>query len=282
MILTPVCVLLGVGSAVWTSGSVNIFHAVLVLIGAISAHVSVNVLNEYFDFKSGLDSMTRRTPFSGGSGALPANPTLSRQALAMGFIASAITSLIGLYFIALEGLSLLPIGLLGLLTILFYTPWISHFPLLCLIAPGFGFGPLVVMGTNLALTGGYSWTSFVSSLIPFFLVNNLLLLNQFPDVEADQAVGRRNFPIIIGRRASSIIYGVFLLAAYIPIYIGVRFGVLPTTGLLGLGSLLIALPAFWGAFKHSEDIPRLMPFMGLNVIINISTPTLLAIGLLVG
>lgn len=282
IILTPVCVLLGIATAVWTTGSVNIFHSVLALIGAISAHTSVNALNEYFDFKSGLDSMTRRTPFSGGSGTLPENPKLSRQALSTGLITLAITILIGLYFFSFRGLSLLPIGVLGLLIILSYTTWISRNPILYLIAPGIGFGPLMVMGTNLVLTGGYTWTAFIASLVPFFLVSDLLLLNQFPDVEADQAVGRRHLPIVLGRRASSIIYGVFLLAAYLTIILGVWFEYLPEASLLGLGSVLISVPAFLGAFIYSENISKLITFMGLNVIINVVTPVLVAIGLLVG
>lgn len=282
IILTPVCVLLGIATAVWTTGSVDIFHSVLVLFGAISAHMSVNALNEYFDFKSGLDSTTRRTPFSGGSGTLPENPKLSRQALSTGLITLAITILIGLYFLSFRGLSLLPMGVLGLLIILSYTTWISRYPILCLIAPGIGFGPLMVMGTNLVLTGGYTWTAFIASLVPFFLVSDLLLLNQFPDVEADQAVGRRHLPIVLGRRASSIIYGVFLLAAYLTIILGVWFEYLPKASLLGLGSVLISVPAFLGAFVYSEDTSKLIPFMGLNVIINVVTPVLVSIGLLVG
>ncbi len=282
IILTPVCVLLGLATAVWTTGSVDIFNSVLVLIGAISAHMSINALNEYFDFKSGLDSMTRRTPFSGGSGTLPENPNLSRQALSTGLITFAITILIGSYFLSFRGLSLLPIGILGLLIILTYTTWISRSPILYLIAPGIGFGLLMVMGTNLVLTGGYTWTAFIASLVPFFLVSDLLLLNQFPDVGADQVVGRRHLPIVLGRRASSIIYGVFLLAAYLTIIFGVWFEYLPKASLLGLGSVLIAVPAFLGAFIYSENISKLIPFMGLNVIINVVTPVLVAIGLLVG
>lgn len=282
IILAPVCVLLGLATAVWTSGSVDIFHFALALIGASSALMSVNALNEYFDFKSGLDSMTRRTPFSGGSGTLPENPNLSLQALSTGLITFAITILIGSYFLFIRGLSLLPIGVLGLLIILSYTTWISHNPILSLLTPGIGCGLLMVMGTNLVLTGGYTWTAFIASLVPFFLISDLLLLNQFPDVEADQVVGRRHLPIILGRRASSIIYGVFLLAAYLAIILGVWFEYLPKASLLGLGSVLISVPAFLGAFIYSENISKLIPFMGLNVIINIVTPVLVAIGLLIG
>ena len=74
LVLTPACVALGVASAVWTGARMNVGHLLLVLIGALSAHASVNALNEYSDFQSGLDFKTVRTPFSGGSGTLPLFP----------------------------------------------------------------------------------------------------------------------------------------------------------------------------------------------------------------
>jgi len=46
----------------------------------------------------------------------------------------------------------------------------------------------------------------MASLVPFFLVSDLLLLNQFPDAAADERVGRKHIPILIGRRASSFIH----------------------------------------------------------------------------
>lgn len=281
LILTPACVLLGLGTAVWTSGQVSILYFIIALIGAISAHISVNAFNEYFDFKSGLDSKTERTPFSGGSGTLPKRPCLARYALSTGLITFAITGLIGLYFLYVKGLWLLPLGIFGLFIISAYTVWLTRNPFLCLIAPGLGFGPFMVMGTNFVLTGEYSWTAFIASLVPFFLVSNLLLLNQFPDVEADQSVGRRHFPIVVGRKTSSFIYGAFLLSAYLAIIFGIYFECLPKDSLIGLVTIVIALPAFIGTFRYAENTKKLIPYMGLNVIINIVTPVLVAIGLFV-
>ncbi|HMD90764.1 MAG TPA: prenyltransferase [Anaerolineaceae bacterium] len=187
LILAPACVFLGYASAVWTnSRTVNWLNVMLVVIGAISAHISVNALNEYFDFKSGLDFKTNRTPFSGGSGTLPAAPEKSGYALATGLVSLAVTALIGLYFVLTRGLGLAPVGLLGLVIILAYTPRFNRSPLLCLIAPGIGFGTCMILGTVYVLDGRYNWTAFFASLVPFFLVSNLLLLNQFPDVEADR------------------------------------------------------------------------------------------------
>lgn len=282
LILTPACVLLGLGTAVWTNGRVNWLHLAMALAGAVCAHISVNAFNEYFDFKSGLDARTQRTPFSGGSGTLQTREEMARPALAMAWTALAITALIGLCFVFLRGPAILPLGVLGLLVIYAYTPWLTRDPFLCLIAPGLGFGPLMVMGVHFALTGAYSWTAFVASLVPFFLVSDLLLLNQFPDVEADRGVGRRHFPILIGRKTSSLIYGAFLASAYVSIILGVVLGLLPTICLIGLLGAALAVPAGVNAFRHSDDVGRLIPSLGMNVLLNLATPVLVGIGLLMG
>jgi 1,4-dihydroxy-2-naphthoate octaprenyltransferase len=282
LILTPACVSVGVGTAVWITGTANVFHIILILAGAICAHISVNALNEYFDFESGLDFKTERTPFSGGSGTLPENPDMAHVALSTGLITFAITGLIGAYFLYVRGPYLLPLGLLGLFLLFAYTPWLTRNPILCLIVPGLGFGPLMVMGTDFVLTGEYSLTAFIASLVPFFLVSNLLLLNQFPDVEADRSIGRKHFPIVIGNHASSFIYGAFLLFAYLSILFGVVLDYLPKVSLIGLFTTVIAVPAFIGALRYSGDAKKLIPYMGLNVVINIVTPFLIAAGLFIG
>jgi len=282
LILTPACVLLGIGTAAWSAGNIDALQIVLVFIGGLAAHISVNAFNEYYDFKTGLDTHTRRTPFSGGSGTLPDNPGLARSALGIALVTLLISSLVGLCFLLERGWLLLPLGLLGLLIIWVYTPWMTRSPLLCLIAPGLGFGTVMVMGTHFALTGVYSWTAFIASLVPFFLVSDLLLLNQFPDVEADRSIGRKHFPITLGKRDSSLIYGFFLLMAYLSIILGVILKFLPATCLLGLFTLFLAVPAYLSALRYNDRMEKLVPAMGKNVLINILTPTLVAIGLFIG
>lgn len=280
--LPPVCVALGVGTALWTTGQVDGRHAVLVLLGALAAHISVNALNEYFDFKSGLDFRTQRTPFSGGSGTLPANPDKAPWAARTGWIAFCLTALIGLYFLWVRGWALLPLGSLGLLVIAVYTTWLTRVPLLCLVAPGLGFGVLMVMGTDFVLTGRYSWPAFAASLVPFFLVSNLLLLNQFPDAEADRSVGRRHLLITAGRRSSAVVYSIFLGLTYVSLAAAVYLGLLPRASLLGLLMLVVAVPTAVGVLRHAEETRKLIPYLGLNVLLNLLTPALVALGLLVG
>lgn len=279
VLLAPICAAVGLGTAYATTGRVNWFYFVLATIGSVSAHISVNVFNEYSDFKTGLDARTQRTPFSGGSGTLQAHPELAEHALALACITLAIPAVIGFYFTLLWGWLAAPLGLCGLFLLYGYTTWMVHDPVLCLLAPGLGFGPLIVLSTNFALTGAYSVQAFVASLIPFFLVSDLLLLNQFPDVEADRSVGRYHLPIAIGRKASGYVYIAFLLSAYVVIVLGVLFGILPRFSLIGLLTLVIAVQIIRNVLANYENVPALVPSMGQNVIVNLITPLLLTIGL---
>jgi 1,4-dihydroxy-2-naphthoate polyprenyltransferase len=282
LVLTPACVFLGLGSAVWSTGTYNPLHSILALVGALAAHISVNALNEYFDFKSGLDMKTTRTPFSGGSGTLPANPEKLQVAAIIGAVTLAIVALIGIYFLFIWGWGLLPLGLIGMLVIFAYTVWLTRAPLLCLVAPGLGFGTLMVLGTHFVLTGSYAWSGFFASLVPFFLVSNLLLLNQFPDVEPDASIGRMHYPILLGRKRSAVIYFAFLLLTYLSIVVGVIAGILPPFTMLGLLTIFIAIPTAMNVYRNAEELPRLIPAMGMNVILNLLTPVLVGIGFLIG
>jgi 1,4-dihydroxy-2-naphthoate octaprenyltransferase len=282
LILAPACVLVGLGSAYLATGQVNWFYFGLAVIAGVSAHISVNAFNEYFDYKTEVDTRTQRTPFSGGSGTLQAHPELAKSTLVMSWITLAIPALIGLYFMYIWGWKALPIGILGLVLLYAYTVWMVYQPVLCLIAPGLGFGPLMVLSTHFALTGTFSWPALIASLVPFFLVSNLLLLNQFPDVEADRSAGRRHYPILLGRTTSAYIYIAFLIAAYMVVVVGVFFQLLPPFSLLALLTVVFAVQIIRSVLKNSENVPALIPAMGQNVIVNLLTPVLLAIGLFIG
>lgn len=278
--LTPACLMLALACVQWTQGHVSVREAALVLLGALAAHVSVNAFNEYLDFRSGLDALTDRTPFSGGSGVLSAHPELAGRTLAMAIGCLGTSVGVGLYFIALRGPDLLPVGVAGVALVLAYTRWLTRHPLLCLFAPGLGFGPLMIMGTQLALTGTYSMAAAAACMVPFFLVNNLLLLNQFPDAQADRQVGRRHLLITSGPVVAARWYAALTLLAFASLVLGVLGRWLPPAALLGLLTLALAVPTVRSVWANAADPTRLLPAMGRNVAICLLTPVLMAIGLL--
>lgn len=276
LILTPVSMFLSV-SMIDLSNANDWFTVALIFLGALSAHISVNAFNEYWDYKSGLDKETIKTPFSGGSGALVENPRGLSSVFILGCLSLSVTILIGLYFTWLRGIGLLPLGATGVILVITYTQWLNKNPWLCLIAPGLGFGPLMVMGTYFVATGGYAWQPLLVSMLPFFLVNNVLLLNQLPDKEADKTAGRNHIVIVYGENASILIYLIFLLLAGLTIIFSVLLNFLPLHALIGLFFLMLGLLAYIGARKYYKDIPKLIPYLALNVSTAIFTP--IAVGL---
>lgn len=155
LLLTLVCVLLAISIVINTKHPLNYLFVTLALAGALLAHISVNTLNEYYDFTSGLDLVTTRTKFSGGSGALPSQPDSANQVLILGLVSLVATLAIGIFFVLEHGLAIMPIGIFGLLLIVTYTQWVNKHPLICLIAPGTGFGIFMVVGSQFVLTGEY-------------------------------------------------------------------------------------------------------------------------------
>jgi len=283
LLLTPACVVLGAGTAFYSAGAFRLDWFLVALAGGICAHISVNAINEYEDFKSRLDFRTTRTPFSGGSGTLPRNPEKAVWVLVMGAIALGLTVLAGLYFVWFRGSGMLLVGIPGVLAVFLYTRWLTRDPLLCLLAPGIGFGPCMVMGVDFALTGTYHATALAASLTPFFLVSNLLLINQFPDIEPDAQAGRRHLMIAYGKRAGAFVFGVFLSGTYLSVVVAWLVGWFPITAMAALITAPLAVKTAIGVARHCElDTEALLPFMGQNVIITLATPALLAVGLFAG
>jgi len=108
----------------------------------------------------------------------------------------------------------------------------------------------------------------------------LLLLNQFPDREADQNAGRCHLPILIGRKKSARVYAGFFVAAYVLLFLCIYLGFLPVYSLLGLLSLALSIPAARISLQYADDMERLKPALALNVAVTLSTPVLIAAGII--
>jgi 1,4-dihydroxy-2-naphthoate octaprenyltransferase len=256
--------------------SFNLGYAFVAGIGLIIAHICVNVWNEYFDFRSKVDFRTPRTPFSGGSGALPSGLITEKQALWLGIGSLIIIIPIGIYFSLVVGWLLLPLLVVALLCILIYTPIILKMGYPEWVA-GLGLGILPIMGAYFVHTGEYTSSALVASIPSGILVHNLLLLNEFPDVEADKTIKRRTLPITIGKKGSAIFYSVMMVAVYLWIIGGVVTGDMPAFVLLGLLTLPLAFKAINGSFKYN-DMSKLVPAMANNVFAVLLTQLLMGIG----
>ena len=282
LLLVPACLAPAFAITWRHTGTPDTTAAILVIIAAFAAHIAVNALNEYEDFRSGLDLMTVRTPFSGGSGTLVADAGFAPATLFIALAALLITASIGLYFVLQLGRAAVVPGLIGLTIIVAYTRWINRFPLLCLLAPGIGFGFLMVNLAVLGLTGSIYPESLWASLPVTLLVSNLLLVNQLPDIEADRNAGRRHIAIVWGSASAVRTVALLLAGAYLAILAGWLVGVLPALCLLAWCTAPLAVWVVAKARKSDPGSPAtLTPVLAANVALTLLTPVLLAVGLLV-
>jgi 1,4-dihydroxy-2-naphthoate octaprenyltransferase len=275
LLLSVVLAFLGTSIA-WYDGAFNLGHALLAFFGLLLAHISVNTLNDYFDYRSGVDLETKRTPFSGGSGVLPAALLTPRQVFWLGMGSFLLAVPIGIYFVIVSGWLLLPLLLIAGVCILLYTPFILklRWPEW---SPGVGLGTLPVLGVYFVQTGDYTLPALIAAVPSGFLVHNLLLLNEFPDVEADKKAGRKTLPITMGKEKAGMVYSVVTVAVYVWIVGGVIARQMPIFSLVALLTFPFAIKAIQGALRPHE-MEKLMPAMGNNVLVVLLTQLLLGIG----
>lgn len=264
--LTLLCVLLAMAYTIQQGGNIGWLPLFLVCVVAFGAHISVNAFNEYFDFRSGLDQLTPKTPFSGGSGTLVKAPEKARVAYLFAWLSLVLVVLAGLGLTLYIGWPLLLIGVPGVLIIYTYTQHINKLPVLCLTAPGIGFGFLMTLGAIWVLQEKLTAGAWVLAAIVALLVNNLLLLNQYPDADADYKVGRRTLPIVWGKARCTVLLALQYVFGFVLTTLAVLLGWLPMQSLL----VLIAAPLLYllvpGIYKNKGSVLKLTPYLGLNVI----------------
>lgn len=281
--LTLSVVLAFLGTAIaWYHGPVNIGYALLAGFGLMLTHGSVNALNDYFDYKSGIDFHTRRTPFSGGSGLLTEGKLPLKQALGIGIITSIASLSIGVFFVMVKGWQLIPLLIIALLCMVLYTPFILRTPW-PEWSPGLGLGILPILGFYFVQAGRYDWVVLIASVPSGILVHNLLLLNEFPDVEADRKGGRKTTPVVFGFKTAGRLFRIATILVYVWIVgcvittLITESTIMPLYCLIALLTLPFAVKAMKGSSEY-DDMNKLVPALGSNVQFILITQILLGVG----
>lgn len=276
LLLSVTLVACGAAAGAYT-GRFSWLHTALALVGLVCLHASVNALNEASDMRTGIDLHTERTPFSGGSGTLPAGLMTPRQAQTFGLLMAGVGLAIGVYFLSTVGWALVPILVLGAISVLAYTEVLARIGLGEIFA-GLGLGLLPVMGAAIVQGGELRAPAIAAGIPAFFMTFNLLLLNEFPDEPADIAGGRRNVVLMLGRGGAALVYALAAIATPIWIAIAVALGLLPLVALIGVvPSVMLVAPLRWAFVDPREPVP--LPAMGANVTWNLATNSLLAVAL---
>jgi 1,4-dihydroxy-2-naphthoate polyprenyltransferase len=226
----------------------------LVVLGIVLVHAAGNVLNDYFDSKSGVDredsptARYRPHPIMGGMMSMR---TLLMEAVTLGTLAAAC----GLALAVFRTPHVYWIGAAGLLLTVFYTGW----PLsLKYRALGEGvvflvWGPLMFQGAYAVQRQALSLRVLLAS-IPFgMLVALVLFANNMRDIEHDARSGVRTLGTLLGRRRSLWLFGALMLSAYIYVAGAVVSGLLSAW----LLAVLLSLPMALGLLRaFAREVPE--------------------------
>jgi 1,4-dihydroxy-2-naphthoate octaprenyltransferase len=265
----------------WSQGSFNPFYAVLTLAGALSLHASANVLNDYFDFSSGIDLITTPTPFSGGSTILPSKLLTPRGVLSGGLLFLSVGTVVGAYFVVRFAFDPVILAITGIavVSILAYSSLLSKWGIGELVT-GLNFGPLLLLGTYYVQTRTLAVQPLLVGTILGILTVGILYINEFPDAEADGSKGRRDLIVRWGKQAAASRFKVLLASAYGILVLGVAGGLITPLALLGLLSIPKALSATRILDSTKGRAPELIPGMAAMVMTTLLTGTLLAVAYL--
>jgi 1,4-dihydroxy-2-naphthoate octaprenyltransferase len=222
-------------AAALQNGVFQLVPFVLSLIGVLLLQTTANLVNEYYDFVRGSDQYK-----VAGQGMALKNNALTPREVAIGAVVSTVLgSLIGLYLLTQSGLTLLWIGMAGVLVAILYTA--GPFPLayngLGEIAAGIFMGPMIVVGAYYVMAKTIPPELWLISLPVALMVAAILHANNIRDLEADKKVNKRTLAVMLGRPAARVEYLLLVGGAYVSLVGLVIAGLIPVTTLLALITL---------------------------------------------
>ena len=173
----------------------SILNAILIYLGVFSLHSSVDLLNDYFDFKRGIDLRTKKTKFSGGTGVLPEG-LLSPSSVYFAGIAFLLIGLtIGGVFVVSKGYIIGIILSFAAISIVLYSTKLVNLGLGELFV-GIK-GMLIVIGTFYVQTSEIVVESIILGGVVGLLSSMVLFVNSIPDIKPDREGGRRTLAILL-------------------------------------------------------------------------------------
>ncbi|KXK02475.1 MAG: 1,4-dihydroxy-2-naphthoate polyprenyltransferase [Chlorobi bacterium OLB4] len=227
----------------------------ITLTGAILVHIGSNVINDIYDYRTGMDKEDKENGVpAGGSMVLSFGWATEKQMKMIAIVSLTIASLIGVFLFTHAGEWILYLSLFGLLSAIFYTatPVSLKYKALGDLQVILSFGVGMTLGAYIVQTGSFSWIPVILS-IPFgLLIDAILHANNIRDINFDGKFGVKTLPILIGENASKKIYYLLISGAYLSVIVFVVLSYLPWTSLL----VLLTLPIGIKLMKMIRGIPQ--------------------------
>ena len=274
LLASVIAVSTGLTLSYWKTGNVDPLNAALTYIGVIFLHASVDLLNDYWDHKRGIDTATVRTKFSGGTGVLPENLLTPKAVYRAGIIFLILGAAIGTYFVVTKGITVAIILGFAVAAIYFYSTSIVNAGLGELFVAIKG--AMIVLGTFYVQTATLDPAAILIGTVIGLLSATVLFINAFPDYRADKSAGRRTLVIILGKTSAAKIFPLFFAAAYGMIVAAVLLGLANYYALATLVSLPLSVKASIQARKVDLEHNVMVPAMASTVMYSRVTGFILA------
>lgn len=259
LLASIISVCLGLAINGWQNKTFDLGFAVLTFVGVAALHASVDLLNDYWDYKRQIDTDTKRTKFSGGTGVLPEGLLKPSQVYKAGLIMLIIGSSVGAFFIFERGITIAVILGFAIVSIYFYSTRI--------VDSGLGEvfvaikGSMIVLGTYFVQSSHITTEPVLAGIVSGVLSSTVLFVNSFPDFEADKKHGRKTLVIVLGKEKSAFAVWIFPIITYGIIIVSVILEIFPIISIITL--LTIPLVIKFGTLlkQHYQDVENLVPVM---------------------
>jgi len=278
LLASVIAVSVGLAITWWHSSNVTVFDAILTMAGVLALHASVDLFNDYWDFKRGIDTATKRTKMSGGSGVLPEGILKPRQVYAGGIIFLVIGTIIGVYFVITDGIIIGIILAFAVVSIYFYSTKIVNWGLAEVFVSIKG--TLIVIGTYFIQTSQINESIIFGGIVIGVLSSLVLFITSFPDHDADKAKGRKTLVIGIGKKRASIIIWVFPAIVYGITISTVIAQIFPVACLIIIATFPLIIISYKKLKFDYNDINRLIPIMSSTLVYSRITGALFVVGFL--
>jgi 1,4-dihydroxy-2-naphthoate polyprenyltransferase len=278
LLASVIAVTNGIAISYWKTGYIDFGYALLTYFGILCLHISVDLLNDYSDFKRGIDTNTKRTKYSGGTGVIPENLIDSRLIYCAGIIFLIMGGLTGFYFVTTKGIIILILLTFAIISIYFYSTNIVNAGLGELFVAIKGC--MIVLGSYYIQSDTIELTSVYVGVIIGLLSALVLLVTSFPDYEADKKSGRRTLIIVIGKENSVKLFIMIIGITCAMIIGGSIFKVLPIFSTIALLSIPFAIKAVQ-KLRRFTDSGELVSSMANSILYSRVCGILLAISFII-
>ena len=260
--------LIGLAVAHGSGVAIDTGKALLTVCFALVAHAGINVLNDFYDAKSGADAANteRVFPFTGGSRFIQNGVLSEAETGRLGWALMAAVVPAGLWLAWHAGPGLILIGLAGLTL-----GWAYTAPPLALVSRGLGELAvaagwlIVVIGTDFVQRGGFALAPVKAGLSYALLVAAILFINEFPDLRGDAAAGKRTLVVRLGPHSAKWAFLGTLIVAYGWLVLMVGRDQLPQGAAAAALTLILSFRAARHLLAHADEPAELAPAIKLTI-----------------